>query len=546
MSRFGRRIDLRGRTAQRKLRGFTFTVSDLEQRTMMSVTTGLVADINQVDSTPTNLTEENGKLFFVTQDSAQGTASLWATDGTAQGAVKLASVAGTDYGSPSNSEPFVSAGGEVYFMGNDSSGEQGLFKSDGTAAGTALVAPVTYPGSNLATAGGKVIFTENGPAGLELWSSDGTATGTTELSSTVSSSYLVGTTGAHGNLVYFVSERPGASSSQLWASDGTPGGTVKLTDLPEGSGLSSVTTLAGNNVVVGTVGEQGSQLWATDGTPGGTMPLTNLSDTFIGLVRSLNGALYFDTFDSTTNTGQLWTSDGTASGTVPVATTGGSFNSAVDLTAVGNTIYFYGANLSETDTTPTAQLWAINGGTAAPVAPSISWHSLTPLTALNDKVVLFAADDGSGHGQELWESDGTATGTTMVKDLNVGPAGSISMNYVYNSNYGPSSSSPMYGLTVADGVAYFTRRRQHRRSGIVEERRHGRRHVNGEGHRPWLRQLVAGVANERRRHALFRGARWKRLEPDLEERWHGRRYYPRAELYARTNSELGSKQSECR
>ena len=65
MSRFGRRSDLRGpRTAQRKSRGFAFTVSDLEQRTMMSVTTGLVSDINQLDSNPTNLTDIGRQAFL--------------------------------------------------------------------------------------------------------------------------------------------------------------------------------------------------------------------------------------------------------------------------------------------------------------------------------------------------------------------------------------------------------------------------------------------------------------------------------------------------
>ena len=146
MSRFGRRSDLRStRTAQRKSRGFAFTVSDLEQRTMMSVTTGLVSDINQLDSNPTNLTESGGKLFFVTQDSSQGTESLWATDGTAQGSVQLASIGESSYGLPSNSPPFVSQDGSVYFMGTDPSGNQGLFKTDGTVAGTALVAPTDLP-----------------------------------------------------------------------------------------------------------------------------------------------------------------------------------------------------------------------------------------------------------------------------------------------------------------------------------------------------------------------------------------------------------------
>ena len=79
-----------------------------KQRTMLSVVAGVVSDINQVDSSPTNLTDVGGKLFFVTQDSSPGTESLWATDGTAQGAVELASIDEPSYGLPSNSPPFVS------------------------------------------------------------------------------------------------------------------------------------------------------------------------------------------------------------------------------------------------------------------------------------------------------------------------------------------------------------------------------------------------------------------------------------------------------
>ena len=55
---------------------------------MLSAVVGLVSDINQVDTSPTDLTEVNGKLFFVTSDSAAGTQSIWASDGTTQGTVQ--------------------------------------------------------------------------------------------------------------------------------------------------------------------------------------------------------------------------------------------------------------------------------------------------------------------------------------------------------------------------------------------------------------------------------------------------------------------------
>ena len=37
--------------------------------------------------------------------------------------------------------------------------------------------------------------------------------------------------------------------------------------------------------------------------------------------------------------------------------------------------------------------------------------------------LFFAANDGS-NGEELWKSDGTSTGTTLVKDINSGSSGS--------------------------------------------------------------------------------------------------------------------------
>src|SRR5262245_29004860 len=51
--------------------------------------------------------------------------------------------------------------------------------------------------------------------------------------------------------------------------------------------------------------------------------------------------------------------------------------------------------------------------------------------------LLFSASDGTA-GQELWKTDGTAAGTTLVKDINVGAA----------------NSSPLF-LTPFNGALYF-------------------------------------------------------------------------------------------
>src|SRR5262249_56871182 len=59
------------------------------------------------------------------------------------------------------------------------------------------------------------------------------------------------------------------------------------------------------------------------------------------------------------------------------------------------------------------------------------------LTAV-DGTLFFAANDGV-HGTELWKSDGTESGTVLVKDIRPG-------------NYG----SYPYSLTAVDGTLFFT------------------------------------------------------------------------------------------
>ena len=462
------------RSAQRsrKTPGFAFSDSRLEERTMLSLVTGVVSDVNQVagSPTPTNLTAVGNKLFFTTPNSPSSTATLWESSGGSSGAVALSSIDEPNGGLPSNSPPFVALNGDVYFISSDQTGwnSQGLYKTDGTQAGTTEVTSLFVDGGNpttgnLTSASGKVFFTETVPSGIQLWESDATEGGTNEVSAFPPNSSVIEMIG-QGSSVYFTVETAdsdGSDTPQLWTSDGTSAGTVQLTKFTEGSQLNALTVSGSKIFFVGNDGTNGDELWATNGTPAGTTQLTHFDNlSMAGSIGSndplavADGSLYFAMYDGSNNTAQVWTSDGTASGTVPVMASGGMFENAGDFTAVGKTVFFVGEYASESSPLPTAQLWAASAGTAAPVTPNVNWVSgPTALTALNNSTLLFGADDGSGHGEELWKSNGTASGTTMVSDINPGSGGSLSYSNAYTIAVANGDSPNAF--TAMNGVAYF-------------------------------------------------------------------------------------------
>ena len=109
-----------------------------------------------------------------------------------------------------------------------------------------------------------------------------------------------------------------------------------------------------------------------------------------------------------------------------------------ELTAVGNRLFFVG------DDSQGAELWVSDGSaigtrrvldinpTADASAPG-PHRGPTQLTAVNNRTVYFSADDGSS-GYELWTSDGSASGTTRVMDLNPGPDSSHPRDLIVRGN----------------------------------------------------------------------------------------------------------------
>ena len=141
------------------------------------------------------------------------------------------------------------------------------------------------------------------------------------------------------------------------------------------------------------------------------------------------GRLYFSAFDPAHGR-ELWVSDGTRSGTTRVKDIfpGATSSDAADLVSAAGRLFFaashpnLGTELWTTDGTRagTKVVADIGPGSASGLGAGFGFFYLTPVPG----GVYFAADDGE-HGVELWRSDGTEDGTTLVADVASGSDGAL-------------------------------------------------------------------------------------------------------------------------
>jgi uncharacterized protein (TIGR03118 family) len=417
-----------GSAANRPRRRATF--ESLEHRCFLAsgLSASLVADIipGELSASPKNLTNVNGTLYFgAWVNSKQGlTRGFYKSDGTAHGTVLIN---GNLPGFPDNITPF---GQSVLFSFADDRAN-GLWLSNGTSAGTALLNKSVLA-SDLTVVGSKVFFAgDDSKNGKELWVTDGTSAGThlvTDLYPGTTTVYVNGDPGSRYRRVTLVNSsfpssltningtlyftaNDGIHGTELWKSDGTANGTQLVADIVPGPNGSFPTGLtAGNGEIIFAVG---SAVWKSDGTAAGTRMIKQFDTSFVPApFTNVNGTLYFPAVDGT-GLG-LWKTDGTAAGTVLVKPLVG----ATDLTNVNGTLYFAGS-----DGTGLVELWKSDGTIAGTVRVSAPFTAGPDWLTNVNGLLYFSADDGI-HGTELWQSDGTSAGTVMVQDINPGPASS--------------------------------------------------------------------------------------------------------------------------
>lgn len=265
-----------------------------------------------------------GGRYYVIVDSPRTGQELWVTNGTQHGTRQLTNFRAADAFDPAEA-PFdfpilpVGIGGRFVFSVNDGVHGEEYWGTDGTAAGTRLLADIC-PG---ACSG--VTFAPAMPEGERLWLTgtttefvtepwvtDGTPAGTRRVLE--GGGIPVGRL-ANGMLLF-----SSGDDSRLSLSDGSAAGTQVLAE-GLGQGTTSTAILQGGRSAVlgGFDPAHGVELWRTDGTPRGTGLLRDLLVGDRGgsfpqdFVRLGDRALF--TARESAHGAEVWESDGTFDGT---------------------------------------------------------------------------------------------------------------------------------------------------------------------------------------------------------------------------------------
>ncbi|WP_164014642.1 ELWxxDGT repeat protein [Pyxidicoccus trucidator] len=409
-------------------------------------TTRLLGDVY---SPPLSLTVMGGKVFFVYNDGVRGS-ELWKTDGTPGGTVPVKDINPFGEAFPEFPQAMVAVGRTLYFSANDGTRGEELWRSDGTTNGTRLVKDIA-PGAGGSAPGPffvdgqRLLFAaDDGVQGRELWKSDGT-TGGTRLVKDIAQ----GAAGSSPDSLFrldddeilFVAD-DGVHGRELWKTDGTRADTELVEDIrpgSEGSGIQSMTLARRTVFFTADDGAHGRELWATKGCEDDTRLVKDLRPGVVGSMprnlAALGGSVVMAADDGTYGR-EPWKSDGTAGGTVLLADTypapgspppGYEVNGMV---TAGSKVFFYAV-------TPTTGLepWVTNGTPSGThlvkdifpgPANSISGDS-DPFFPVGGGVLFRAYVDTLGF--EPWWSEGTAAGTKMA-DISPGPGSSSPGAYI--------------------------------------------------------------------------------------------------------------------
>ena len=465
-----------------------------------SLTTTRVTDLNAgtLDSTPSNLTVFNNRLFFTANNGAANGTELWSTDGTTTAMV--ADINTSTAGASSSPASLTVLGTDLYFTATDgaTTGMHGVELWKTTPSGnpdtpggttdesltTVRVADINPGIANsspalLKTIGTKLVFNAtDGVRGIEPWVSDGTEAGTHIIQDiNTSSGNATWLTNLNGT-VYFVAN-DGVHGNELWKTDGTYAGTtiIDVNPGPNDGVNGAPAVVNGTLYFLGTSsGTFDSQLFKLDatGAPVAVKNLVTNNTDDITAFTGVNDTLYFVKSGSSGSPAGLYRSDGTTLGTAAVA---GGITSVANLTNVNGTLFFTG-----TSGTTGNELFKVDSASGpevlVPGELGAGAASSNPGNLVNvGGTLYFTATVGgttslyssNGAGIALVNNPDGVTGMTALTDVNGtlflrGTTGGTGTELCYvdgtgihviDAIAGPTGISPT-NLTNANGTLYFS------------------------------------------------------------------------------------------
>lgn len=391
----------------------------------------------------------NGAVFSARSSGA--VPELWTTDGTSLGTGPLRRRDASAFIPILNPTGFTVTGGALFFRADGTGGTQ-LWRSLGSETNTAPVGPIDSTASGFVGSGGRVYFVNFDGQSREVWSSDGAAIGILReihpFGDAVSATGLQASPFGSGLLF---SADDGVNGRELWGTDGTNAGTLLVSDLdPSSADAMNVGADVGihvDAVVIGDdlyfaadEGEFGMELWRRQGDAAPRLVADLIAGETGARPNQFTVAgtrLFFTTIEPgfsmaefTADTSfALWSLDTSVPGDMPTrlkdgvissSTRDGTTSPIAYLMPIGGSVVF-----AADDGNGDVELW-ISDGELGPGHTRL----LSDINAVNashpggfapmGSRVLFTADDGAG--RELWVTDGTEVGTTLVTRIGSGLA----------------------------------------------------------------------------------------------------------------------------
>lgn len=405
----------------------------------------------------------NNKIYFAGKSSSLQE-GIWSYDGTQNTLIK--NFTNVNYFDP------IIFNNKIFFVLNDGSGSK-LWSTDGTTNNTSTLfsnppySALYMYGDQLRIFNNKLYFQAyNSTFNIENWTSEGTATTTTKLSSYIPqllNTTLVGSS-SNNNYLFFKN-----NNSEHFISNGTVGGTKKIIDIKLFSGYSAFNFNAldyNNNLILnGSNLNNGMELFDYNFSTNSSIILDDVHHKMssdINASISLNNNLIY--FGNSFNEGmELFKSDGTTLNTKLLKDLNIGESSTV---FTGDNNYFFknGNRAFFRCTVGTGYEPCVTDGTEA---GTYLIKDLSPFnqgslnedpyfTTLDGNNVLFGADDGANNttgASRLWRTDGTQSGTYKIHNVQIvggnGYKSSTLNGKVYFTGY---DTNNVYSIWVTDGT----------------------------------------------------------------------------------------------